>query len=143
LENLASSDTIQARLEMLMNVLISGAAPAGLPAAYWLRRYGFRPTIVERAPSLQIGDYKIDVRGSALQVLERMGVHDAVVAAHTDMQGAQLVDQQGNIVKRMSGDDFGHRVGGGLPCTPLCVRHNWDACTFFMIRDKLTTSALL
>lgn len=97
-----------------MKALISGAGPAGLTAAYWLRRYGFTPTIVERAPSLVIGGYKIDVRGAALQVLKEMGVHDAVMAAHTDMQGAQLVDKQGNVVKRMTGDDFGHRVGGDI-----------------------------
>src|SRR5262245_548606 len=97
-----------------MKVLISGAGPAGLTAAYWLRRYGYRPTIVERAPSLVVGGYKIDVRGSALEVLKQMGVHDAVVAANTDMQGAMLVDRQGNVVNRMSGDDFGHRVGGDI-----------------------------
>src|SRR6516225_6361358 len=97
-----------------MNVLISGAGPAGLTAAYWLRRYGHRPTIVERAPSLLVGGYKIDVRGAALQVLRQMGVHDAVVAGHTDMQGAVLVDKAGNVVNRMSGDDFGHRVGGDI-----------------------------
>ena len=99
---------------MQMNVLISGAGPAGLAAAYWLTRYGFSPTIVERAPSLPVGGYKIDVRGEALQVLRHMEVHDAVVAAHTDMQGAILVDKQGNVVNRMSGDDFGHRVGGDV-----------------------------
>jgi 2-polyprenyl-6-methoxyphenol hydroxylase-like FAD-dependent oxidoreductase len=97
-----------------MNVLISGAGPAGLTAAYWLRRYGYRPTIVERAPSLVVGGYKIDVRGAALQVLKLMGVHDAVVAAHTDMQGAMLVDKEGKVVNRMSGNDFGHRVGGDI-----------------------------
>jgi 2-polyprenyl-6-methoxyphenol hydroxylase-like FAD-dependent oxidoreductase len=97
-----------------MNVLISGAGPAGLTAAHWLRRYGYCPTIVERAPSLLVGGYKIDVRGAALHVLKHMGVHDAVVAAHTDMQGALLVDKEGNVVNRMSGDDFGHRVGGDL-----------------------------
>src|SRR5215471_11726802 len=97
-----------------MKVLISGAGPAGLTAAYWLRRYGYSPTIVERAPSLLVGGYKIDVRGAALQVLRQMGVHDAVVAAHTDMQGAVLVDKAGNVIHRMSGDDFGHRVGGDL-----------------------------
>src|SRR6476660_168988 len=97
-----------------MRVLISGAGPAGLTAAYWLRRYGYGPTIVERAPSLLVGGYKIDVRGAALQVLSRMGILDAVAAAHTDMQGALLVDKQGNVVRRMSGDDFGHRVGGDL-----------------------------
>src|SRR5262245_35474457 len=97
-----------------MNVLISGAGPAGLTTAYWLRRYGYRPTIVERAPSLPVGGYKIDVRGAALQVLEQMGIHDAVVAAQADMQGAILVDKEGNVVKRMSGDDIGHRVGGDV-----------------------------
>src|SRR5262245_51441513 len=97
-----------------MKALISGAGPAGLTAAYWLRRYGHSPSIVERAPSLLVGGYKIDVRGAALQVLRQMGVHDAVVAAHTDLQGAMLVDKAGNVVNRMSGDDFGHRVGGDV-----------------------------
>jgi len=52
-----------------MRVLISGAGIAGLTAAYWLRSYGFAPTVVERGPSLVTGGYKIDVRGSALEVL--------------------------------------------------------------------------
>jgi len=49
--------------EQQMRVLISGAGIAGLTVAYWLRRYGFTATIVERAPTLLTGGYKIDVRG--------------------------------------------------------------------------------
>ena len=94
-----------------MRVLISGAGIAGLTAAFWLRRYGFVPTIVERAPSLATGGYKIDVRGTALQVLRRMGIHDAVIAASTDMQGALLVDKDGKVINQMSGNAFGHRAG--------------------------------
>jgi 2-polyprenyl-6-methoxyphenol hydroxylase-like FAD-dependent oxidoreductase len=97
-----------------MKILISGAGPAGLTAAYWLQRYGFTPTIVERAPSLVTGGYKIDVRGAALQVLRRMGIHDAVVAAGTDMQGAVLVDADGKVINEMSGDAFGHRASEDL-----------------------------
>jgi 2-polyprenyl-6-methoxyphenol hydroxylase-like FAD-dependent oxidoreductase len=97
-----------------MRVLISGAGLAGLTTAYWLRRYGFTPTIVERAPSLLVGGYKIDVRGTALQVLKRMGIHDAVVAASTDMRGAVLVDKDGNVINELTGDAFGHRVGEDL-----------------------------
>jgi 2-polyprenyl-6-methoxyphenol hydroxylase-like FAD-dependent oxidoreductase len=97
-----------------MKVLISGAGPAGLTVAYWLRRYGFAPTIVERAPSLVTGGYKIDVRGAALQVLRRMDIHDAVVAAATDMQGAVLVDADGKVINEMSGDAFGHRASEDL-----------------------------
>jgi 2-polyprenyl-6-methoxyphenol hydroxylase-like FAD-dependent oxidoreductase len=100
--------------EAHMEVLISGAGIAGLTVAYWLRRYGFAPTIVERAPSLLTGGYKIDIRGTALEVIRRMGIHDAMVAASTDMQGAVLVDAGGNVISEMSGDEFGHRAGEDL-----------------------------
>ena len=93
-----------------MDVLISGAGIAGLTAAHWLRRYGFTPTVVERAPSLVVGGYKIDVRGSALEVLRRTGIHGAVVDAATHMEGALLVDRDGTVLNRMTGADFGHRV---------------------------------
>jgi 2-polyprenyl-6-methoxyphenol hydroxylase-like FAD-dependent oxidoreductase len=94
-----------------MRIFISGAGIAGLTVAYWLRSYGFIPTVVERAPSLLAGGYKIDVRGTALEVLRRMRIHHAVVAAGTDMQGASLVDREGKVINEMSGDAFGHRVG--------------------------------
>src|SRR5215475_4278454 len=106
--------TVTANCEACMNVLISGAGIAGLTVAYWLRRYGLTPTIVERAPSLLTGGYKIDVRGTALEVLRRMGIHDAVVAAGTDMQGALLVNRDGKVIKEMSGDEFGHRASEDL-----------------------------
>jgi 2-polyprenyl-6-methoxyphenol hydroxylase-like FAD-dependent oxidoreductase len=97
-----------------MDVLISGAGVAGLMTAYWLRQYGFNPTIVERADALVVGGYKIDVRGTALEVLQRTGIHDDVVSASTHMQGAMLVDREGNVIGNMSGDEFGHRVGEDL-----------------------------
>ena len=77
-----------------MDILISGSGIAGLTTAHWLRRYGFGPTIVERAPSLVTGGYKMDVRGTALDVLHRIGAHGAVVASSTQMQGALLVDRE-------------------------------------------------
>ncbi len=94
-----------------MRILISGAGIAGLTAAYWLKRYGFEITIVERAPALLTGGYKIDVRGTALQILHEMGIYDAIVAAGSDMQGASLVDKEGKVISEMTGNEFGHRVG--------------------------------
>lgn len=94
-----------------MNILISGAGPAGLSVAYWLRKYGFETTIVESAPGLRMGGYKIDVRGAALQVLKYQGIYDEVVATSTDMQGAKLIDKNGKVIQEMSGDTFGHRMG--------------------------------
>jgi 2-polyprenyl-6-methoxyphenol hydroxylase-like FAD-dependent oxidoreductase len=43
-----------------------------------------------------------------------MGAHDAVVEASTQVHGAELVDRDGNVISEISGDEFGHRVGGDL-----------------------------
>jgi 2-polyprenyl-6-methoxyphenol hydroxylase-like FAD-dependent oxidoreductase len=128
-----------------MDVLISGAGVAGPMAAYWLRRYGLNPTIVERAPSLATGGYKIDVRGTALDVLHRMDAHDAVADASTQMRGAELVDRDGNVIGEMSGDEFGHRVGGDLEivrgdlCKILMERANVDVVFGDVIEDITET----
>src|ERR671921_403970 len=34
-------------------ILVSGAGAAGPVLAYWLKRYGFDPTVVERAPEIR------------------------------------------------------------------------------------------
>lgn len=95
-------------------ILISGAGVAGLTLAYWLKRYGFSPTLIERNPSLRIGGYKVDIRGSALEVVKRMDLHAKISALKTDVQGATVVDGSGNIITEMSGDTFGYRVSEDL-----------------------------
>ena len=45
-----------------INVLVSGAGVAGLSVAYWLARYGFKVTVVERASQLRPGGQAVDVR---------------------------------------------------------------------------------
>src|SRR3989442_13213475 len=56
------------------NILISGASIAGPTLAYWLKRYGFTPTVIERAPHLREGGYPVDVRNEAVQVAKLMGI---------------------------------------------------------------------
>jgi 2-polyprenyl-6-methoxyphenol hydroxylase-like FAD-dependent oxidoreductase len=69
-----------------VNILISGAGPA---AAFWLQRYGFATTVVERAPALRGDGFAVDFRGTAhIDVLTRMGILDDVRAIQTNM-GAQ------------------------------------------------------
>lgn len=88
-------------------VLVSGASVAGLSVAYWLRRHGFRPTVIERAPTLREGGYKVDLRGAAIEVASRMGILDAVRRASTDMQGASFVDATGKTFATVSAELFG------------------------------------
>jgi 2-polyprenyl-6-methoxyphenol hydroxylase-like FAD-dependent oxidoreductase len=92
------------------NVLISGASVAGPALAYWLRRHGFNPTVLERASAPRDGGYKIDIRGAAVDVVERMGLAAEIRAASTDMQGASFVNKDGKRVATIDAELFGGRA---------------------------------
>ena len=96
----------------MTNILISGAGVAGTALAYWLRRHGHTPTVVERAESSREGGYKIDIRGAALSVVERMGLLDEIRAMATDVRTGSVVDAGGRRVASMDGDTFGGRAHG-------------------------------
>ncbi|MET8912332.1 FAD-dependent monooxygenase [Micromonospora sp. NPDC004551] len=95
----------------MTDVLISGAGVAGPTLAWWLRRQGFRPTVVERAPALRDGGYKVDVRGAALTVLDRMGLLEEVRRRDTGMRLARFVDAGGRQLATMDAALFGGREG--------------------------------
>ncbi|MFJ5799011.1 FAD-dependent monooxygenase [Streptomyces decoyicus] len=92
-------------------VLISGASIAGPALAYWLHRYGFTVTVVERAPALRTGGYKVDIRGAAIEVAERMGLLRDIQRASTDMQTGAYVNDDGKRIATLPADIFGARVG--------------------------------
>ncbi|MBE8521371.1 FAD-dependent monooxygenase [Amycolatopsis sp. H6(2020)] len=96
---------------MTKNILISGASIAGPALAWWLQHHGFRTTVVERAPSLREGGYKVDIRGVAVDVVRRMGLLERVHAASTDMRGAAFVNKRGKQLATLDADTFGFRHG--------------------------------
>ncbi|HKO84268.1 MAG TPA: FAD-dependent monooxygenase, partial [Actinomycetota bacterium] len=74
------------------DVLISGASIAGPTLAYWLRRSGFAPTVVEQTPALRagLGGHAVDLFGPAVDVAEWMGVLPQVLAARTRTERVTL-----------------------------------------------------
>jgi 2-polyprenyl-6-methoxyphenol hydroxylase-like FAD-dependent oxidoreductase len=90
---------------------VTGASIAGPALAYWLARYGFDVTLVERAPTLRTGGYAIDIRGTAIDVIDRMGILPAVRAEHVVTRQATFLNAQGRQVARVNPEDFAPRVG--------------------------------
>ena len=84
------------------NVLISGASIAGPALAFWLTRYGIKVTVVERASSLRGGGYPIDIRGTALDAVERMGLYEQMRAKHVDTQHLTFVDEHGEVIAKLN-----------------------------------------
>jgi 2-polyprenyl-6-methoxyphenol hydroxylase-like FAD-dependent oxidoreductase len=97
-----------------MKVLISGAGIAGLTVAYWLKRYGFTPTLIEKHPELRAEGYKIDIRGKAVEVIKRMGLLPAIYEARTQIREARFVDDSGKLITQTTPDLCGVRSDGDL-----------------------------
>jgi 2-polyprenyl-6-methoxyphenol hydroxylase-like FAD-dependent oxidoreductase len=86
----------------MATVLISGASIAGPVLAFWLRRAGVDVTVVEKAPTVRGGGYPIDLRGVAVDVVERMGLLDQVEAARTGTRALTFVTEAGGRIARLS-----------------------------------------
>ncbi|AGL15198.1 FAD-dependent monooxygenase [Actinoplanes sp. N902-109] len=117
-----------------MDILISGASIAGPALAYWLHRYGCEVTVVEKASSVRSGGYPIDIRGTALDVLERMGVRPAVEAAHIHTQRLTFVGADGRRVGSVRSDDL---TGGQAGRDLEVPRGALTAVLYDVIRDDV------
>jgi len=92
-------------------VLISGASVAGPALAYWLDRYGFQVTVVERGPALRPGGQAIDFKGrTQLTVLERMGVREEIFRRQTGRTDIQFLDRSGRPLAVLTGEFLGGEV---------------------------------
>jgi 2-polyprenyl-6-methoxyphenol hydroxylase-like FAD-dependent oxidoreductase len=89
-----------------LNILISGAGIAGPTLAYWLQRYGWTSTLIERAPRLRTGGYIIDFWGTGFDVAEQMALLPTLRAVGYDVKALQLVDTRGRQSARLSADFF-------------------------------------
>ncbi|MFT3772639.1 MAG: FAD-dependent monooxygenase [Minicystis sp.] len=67
-------------------VLVSGASFAGLSTAYWMSQMGYEVTVVEIGPGLRTGGTAVDIRGSTVDVVRRMGIFDAIRANRMNLR---------------------------------------------------------
>ncbi|GAB3248273.1 FAD-dependent monooxygenase [Kineosporia babensis] len=78
-----------------MKVLVTGGSIAGPAAAWALHRAGFAPTLLERASRRRTAGQNIDIRDAGHEVIDAMGLREAVLAARTGEVGTRFVDSTG------------------------------------------------
>jgi 2-polyprenyl-6-methoxyphenol hydroxylase-like FAD-dependent oxidoreductase len=88
--------------------LISGASIAGPVLAYWLSEAGWEVTVVERADRLRTSGYPVDVRGTAVDVIRRMGLYDEITEQRYRHVLVQLLAPSG---RRLCTLDYGNLIG--------------------------------
>lgn len=115
-------------------ILVSGASAAGPSLVFWLQRYGFDVTIVERHPTVRPGGYAIDVRGSAIHISRKMGILEDLQAADTKLEDVRFYDDDDNVVASMD-RNFG--AGGGIAGDIEVLRDDLAALLYNKIKDKV------
>ncbi|GAA2546986.1 MULTISPECIES: FAD-dependent monooxygenase [Streptomyces] len=100
------------------SVLISGASVSGPALAYWLHRSGCAVTVVEKAGALRDGGHPIDIRGTATEVVRRMGILPQLRDAHIDTRRCIFLDADGSEVASLTP----RAVAGGAEGQDLEVR---------------------
>lgn len=83
-----------------MRVLISGAGIAGPTLAWFLAEAGATITIVEKVHTLLPHGQNIDISGSAITVLKKMGLMDQIRRFNTTEKGTQFIDPRGRPFAR-------------------------------------------
>jgi 2-polyprenyl-6-methoxyphenol hydroxylase-like FAD-dependent oxidoreductase len=78
-----------------MRVLISGAGIAGPTLAWFLSKAGARVIIVEKSKSLLPYGQNVDIQGSAVTVIKKMGLVDEVRRLNTREMGTRFIDSKG------------------------------------------------
>ncbi|MGC9540097.1 FAD-dependent monooxygenase [Streptomyces sp. UG1] len=96
-------------------VLVSGASIAGPAVAFWLHRFGFAVTVVEKSAGPRSGGYPVDVRGTAVEVARRMGILPQLHKAHIRSRRLTFLDADGSQVavvhpQSVAGGVEGHDV---------------------------------
>ncbi len=95
----------------IKKILVVGASIAGPAVCFWLKKFGFSPTLIEKHPNLRHGGYAIDVRGIATDVVKKMGIYEQICAMRTRLESGRYVDANGKILFEEQGEKFGFRQG--------------------------------
>ncbi|MEV4286302.1 FAD-dependent monooxygenase [Nonomuraea bangladeshensis] len=115
-------------------VLVSGASIAGPTLAFWLNRHGYDVTVVEKAGTIRAGGYPIDVRGTALEVVRRMGILPRLRDAHIDLRRLTFLNEDGGEVASV----HPHNVTGGVAGHDLEVRRgDLTEALYAAVRDDV------
>lgn len=78
-----------------MRVLISGAGIAGPTLAWFLAKTAARITVVEKSATLRSEGHNIDLDGSAIGIVDKMGLLDDIKRLNTTEVGTRILSPNG------------------------------------------------
>ena len=86
-----------------LKVLVAGASFAGLTAAFWMNRLGYKVTVVEIAKGLKLGGSPVDIKERTVDIVKRMGLLERIKASSLRAKGIDFLDVSGKPMARLPG----------------------------------------
>ncbi len=86
--------------DQALEVLISGASFAGLATAWWMNSLGYSVTVVEVAKGLRKGGTPVNIEGSVIDVVRRMGLLERIASLDLPKRPLKFLDADGAPVAR-------------------------------------------
>jgi len=93
----------------LKKILVIGIGIAGPAVCYWLKKYGYSPTLVEKYDSIRKGGQAVDIRGVGVGLVKKMGIYEQICNKRTQVELGRYVDAEGNTLHEEHGERFGFR----------------------------------
>jgi 2-polyprenyl-6-methoxyphenol hydroxylase-like FAD-dependent oxidoreductase len=87
-------------------ILVIGAGIAGPTVCYYLKKFGFSPTLIESNDGLRKGGHAVDIRGIAVDIVKKMGIYKKICNMRTQLLHGCYVDAQGNTLVEEQGEKF-------------------------------------
>lgn len=83
-------------MEKNSRILISGAGIAGLTCAISLGRQGFRPVVIEKAPSIRADGFIISLSHASYRYAQKLDLLDKIRERNPGIQASSYHDKRGN-----------------------------------------------
>ena len=84
-------------------IIISGAGIAGLTAAIWLSKAGYKVTIIEKSPEIRADGYIVSLSHKSFHYAREMGILDKLMKRYSGIRESCYIDQKG---REMLGLDY-------------------------------------
>ncbi len=98
-------------IQPVKKILVVGAGIAGPTVCYWLDKYGFKPELIEKEPSIRTGGFAIDIRGIAVDIVKKMDIYQSIFDQRTTINTGRYVDKNNQTVSEDDGETSGFRQG--------------------------------
>lgn len=96
-------------LSIIKKILVVGVGIAGPAVCYWLQKFGFYPTLIEKSSFIREGGQGLDIRGAAIDIVKKMDIFKQICNLRTQVSCGRYVDIMGNILYEEKGEKFGFR----------------------------------